>query len=362
MTRIYRPNQQRSLKGILPPSSPQQRRSTSLRSLCILGLVVNPRTREPLLVTTDGENVGIRSLKEGGVGVRHGSGYYDTSGHGKSKEAENLTGFPRSHTPSGVTPLGQGYGTSLYTALCLGAYLVDNSHANIKMDVDGEGITSESEGRSHQADRWWDAAYRRGLTDREEEETEEEDRLDISVDADDLANCVDLEEGQTLTYVHGLDAEVTTTTTFAVDIYRYFVKGSGGRAWTSDLVLAEFYMNDLAEDLIPSDIPRGSELRWLRDLAEDDSDFWGDTNPEALLALDVRGLDREAMHLLSLCYAHADLKDSDISALWQRWKQNLDPSHEGQQYLFAPNSRGGALSSVAEARSEVAWDNLASLP
>lgn len=339
--------------------------SLGIRGLYPCGLVVNPRNKEPVLVVTDGENVGIRSLKASTLFFRHGTGYYDTTGHGKSKEAENLTGYPRSHTPSGSTPRGAGYGTSLYTALALGAYLQNNGHAEIQMDVEGDGISSESEGRSREADAWWDAAHARGLTDREtqEGEAEVEEYVDLDMSPSDLESCASLDEGQTITYVNKVSVDLEKPgEELTVDFYRYYSRGEAS-AYGADLVPVEFKMNDTNEDKIPEDIPRGSELRWLYELAYNDTDFWGDANKTALLALDVRELDKDAMKLISLAYLKADLGDKELDALWYRWQNNLDPSSEFRQLgLFSPNARAAGLSGVVEARKQAGWANLASLP
>lgn len=343
----------------------------SILELYPLGLVVNPRSKEPLLVVTDGTNVGIRSLRETTLLMRHGSGYYDTSGHGKSKQAENLTGLPRSHTPSGATPRGDGYGTSLYTALSLGAYQVDNDHAEIEMDMKGDGVSSESEGRSREADAWWNAAHARGLTDRETENTEEEQEyVKLDMDSDDLERCADLDEGQSIKYVNEVNVDLVTEQEFSVDLYSY-----SERAWVHDLVPVEFQLNSTGFEEIPDDIQRGTELRWLVELALEDPGIFGDANPTALLALDVRGLDVQAMNLLSLCYMQAGLGDKEVDALWYRHNHGLDPGQEVRQLglydrpervrwdLLTPNQRRqGGLSDVIEARKQADWASLASLP
>lgn len=327
-----------------------------------LGLTVNPRSKEPLLVVTDGTHVGVRSLKEASLLYKHGSGYYDTDGHGKSKAAENVTGYPRSHTPSGVTPQGAGYGTSLYTALSLGAYLVNNGHAKIEMDVEGDGISSESEGRSREADAWWDSAHNRRLTLRQTDETEEkEEYVKLDLDTDDLEGCVSLEDNQTLDYVNEVNVDITTTEEMIIDTYPYMDGKSS--AWERDLVPAEFKLNDTREEEIPDDIPKGSELRWLVRTALDDADFFGDTDQTALLALDVRGLDVDAVNLLSLCYLKSGFGDKEVDAMWLRYTQNLDPSGEDRQlHLFSRNGKAAGLSDVVEARKQANWAALARLP
>lgn len=371
MRRRYRRNQTQQALQIghwqERPSgeTPTAPKLQSIRGLSVLGIVINPRLNEPVLVTTDGENVAIRSLKEATLLQRHGSGYYDTSGYGKSKEIETATGLPRSHTPSGVTPEGRGYGTALYTALCLGAYLVDEGHADIKMDTKGWGISSESEGRSAKADKWWDAAYDRGLTERETDEQEtEQEGVDLGLDASDIADCVSLDDNQELSYVNTVNVDITTTEELNVDKYIYYeARHPTEGAYGHDLIAVEIFQGDFEEDTVPDDIAPGSEIHWLVEQVMEDEDFIGDAVTDALLALDVRGLAVEAMNLLSLAYMKADLGDAEVDALWYRWEHSLDPGSKSPQLrLFSPNGRAGKLAEVHDARQIVGWNRLRDLP
>lgn len=335
----------------------------NLRGKTVLGIVVNPRDKRPVLVVTDGEYVGIRSLLETSLFMRHGNGYYDTTGHGESERAEQLTGMPRAHTPGGVTPRGSGYGTALYTALSLGAHQQDEGDAEIKMNTEGDGICSESEGRSREADTWWEAASKKGLTESEETEGEyeKEEYVELDVSPDDIESCVssELEEGQTIVYVNKLSVDIETTgPSFIVDKYPYT------SAWDHDLVAVELqHESDQGGLTVPVGIRAGSELKWLVEYVIEEPDRFKNTEQTSLLALDVRGLDVQAVNLLSLAYMAAGLDDRAVDALFYRWKHDLDPGAEVRQLgLFSPNAREAGLADVVEARKQANWARLASLP
>lgn len=339
------------------PGGPAPAERPDLRGKTVLGIAVNPRDKRPVLVVTDGENVGIRSLVEASLLMRHGTGYYDTSGHGESERAEAITGLPRAHTPDGVIPRGAGYGTALYTALSLGAYQASNGDAEIQMNTEGEGICSETEGRSHEADKWWKAAHDKGLTDVEKDEEEEkEEYVKLDVDPDDLS-CVPLDEGQRIVYVNELNVDIESESEFVADVYSYT------SAWNHDLVCIEFQEVISEPFSVPEELRAGTELKWIVEYVMDQPRRLKDTNQTALLGLDVRGLDVQAVNLISLAYMDAGLDDRAVDALFYRWKHDLDPGAEVRQLgLFSPNAREAGLADVVEARKQANWAALASLP
>ena len=329
-----------------------------IKELVVLGLVVNPRDHVPVLVTTDGAYVGIRGLKTTSLFFKHGSGYYDTSGHSRSYEAEQLTNFPRVHTPDGVAPRGSGYGTVLYTALCAGAFLNDAGDAEISMNTDGPGICSEEEGRSSEATKWWTAANRKGLTsiDEIEGEAEREENVDLEVPTDALEPYVD--EGSVV-YVNSVNVDIEKDgEPLRVDSYKY------ADAESSNLVVMLFNDPQYADGKqVPKEIRNGTELKWIVETVSNDASVIRDTNQLALLGLDVRGLDVQAVNLIALGYMHAELGDKEVDALYYRWKHNLDPEHEVRQLqMFSPNARAAGLSDVIEARRQADWRRLEDLP
>lgn len=371
MARRLRRNQEFRLTE--PVTAPQALRS-GIRGLTILGIVVNPRNHIPVLVATDGTFVGIRSLQEAGLLNKHGTGYYDTDNYGRSHEAQELTGLPRCHTPDGVTPRGAGYGTCLYTGLALGAFLQNVGDAEIEMSEKGNGVCSEQENRSREADAWWNAAHQRKLTGRDEieGETEREEDVDLEVPAEDLNAYVD--EGE-VTYVNRVNVDIEKQgESLQVDWYRY------DDAEEANLVVVAFEdPSEIGGRQVPEDIRSGTELKWMVEAITNENDRYElkfkQTNQVALLGIDVRGLDVQAVNLIALAYMAAELGDKEVDALYYRWKHNLDPGSEVKQLslsearipvrwdLLTPNQkREGGLADVVEARRQADWARLEMLP
>lgn len=123
-------------------------------------LVVNPRDGELIQVLQSStSNQGIQICDARGLVV--GRGYF--GGRDEYATCEDPTGFPRTHTPKGVTRRGTGLGTCLYTGLVAAArhnQMDDGSWLEIEVNETGEGINS-NENRSDAATEWWDAAVSR---------------------------------------------------------------------------------------------------------------------------------------------------------------------------------------------------------
>lgn len=327
------------------PSAPIVR--PTIAGLTTLGIVANPKTREPLLVLTDGTWVSIRSLAAKTEIVKIGVGYYET-GSGKYAESAEFTGYPRAHTADGVTVKGKGYGTALYTALALGAALTDDEAVEIDMYKNNQGISSWTDNRSTSADDWWKAANKRKLTATEVEEIEEkEENVDIDLDADDL-NKVASVDG-TITYVNTVNVDIEKTEERTYDVYLW------GSAVDHNLIVCEFVV----------EVPDGADLGWLFDILidKDDEATVLRVDPIALAALDVRELSEEGAKLIGLQYLEAKLGEKALDEFWQRYQQRLDPSMSGSQLrLFNANSSSAGLEMVDAARQESRWSDLEDLP
>lgn len=342
MVRRYRKNQ----FALTSPRSSAPIERPTIGGLTALGIVANPKTKEPLIVLTDGDYVSIRSLSAKSELVKIGTGYYESSRNEYNKPAE-FTGFPRAHTPDGVTVKGKGYGTALYTALALGAALTDDGDVEIDMYQKGQGISSWTENRSTEADHWWNAAKKTGLTATEVEEIEEkEENVDIDLDPDDL-NRVASVEG-TITYVNTVNVDIEKTEEQVYDIYKW------ESASDHNLIVCEFVV----------EVPEGASLSYVFDVLidKDDEASVMRVNPIALAALDVRELSEEGAKLIGLQYLEAELGDRALDEFRQRYQQKLDPSMSGAQLrLFQANAAAG-LGLVEEARRESGWDEIEELP
>jgi hypothetical protein len=136
-----------------------------------MGIVLNPKTLEPCFPFKAGGNkkrtVGFYAGKD--MVLPMGAGYFDEAS-GDSYDT-SASGYPRAHTPDGVRVMKAGYGTVLYTSLCLGATMRDRRLIALEMDPHAEGISSNQH-RSRAADLWWAHALERDLSRQEEIEGE----------------------------------------------------------------------------------------------------------------------------------------------------------------------------------------------
>jgi hypothetical protein len=324
-----------------PPDKPEV---VSLAGLTVIGLVANPKTHEPALVVTDGTYVSLRSLSAADPLRRLGRGYYEEH----SNEPSQITGLPRSHTPDGVLIKRKGWGTALYTALALGAHQCDQELVEIEMFRSGGGICSWTDNRSAEADKWWDAAVKLGLADQQvEEETEKDEDVDLNLSPSDLDRFVD--EGEVV-YVNSVSVDIEKTIEKTVELYKY-TEASRRRHLAYVAMSVE----------VPKGISVPASLEFLWRAVRDDSDLVTEADPVGLLALDVRSLDRSAIHLLSLCFGEAGLDNAACDEMYLRYERGLDPGMaSGQGRLFKANA--GGLSDVEAAREAAGWADLEDLP
>lgn len=321
-----------------------------ISGLTILGIVVNPKTKEPLLACTDGEYVSIRSLKEERLLDRMGLGYHSTG----FERAAEVTGYPRVHTPDGVKERGGGYGTALYTALVLGSYQAYDDTVEISMTIKAQGISSAEDDRSTAADRWWDAAVQRGLADREEEqgdpETEEHVDLTRRVSASDLESAAGLEEGEEITYVNDVDVDVSKPG--ESEIFDYYTWSSASKI--HDLVV-------LASAVTIPELSFDEQLEFIWRSYLDDTALVQYIDTDALLALDVRGLDRNVVSWLELAYLDGGMSIGEADDMVYRYEHKLDPGEVSPQQRLFKNAAHG-VGAVQAARQRVAWSGLSDLP
>jgi hypothetical protein len=346
--RRYRRNEGFALTPYEPAPAPRADAAIGIAGLDVLGFVVNPKTKQPLIVCTDGEYVSIRSLDDGTLFVKEGVGYPSN----EHEAAADATGYPRVHTPQGVTSKGGGYGTALYTGLCLGAWQVYWDRAKIGMSKTGQGISSAESDRSREASRWWDAAHDRGLTGRKEEEgeSETEEHVNVDVDADDLNRIVSLDEGE-ITYVNEVDVDVTKPGEDLVFDYYKFKS-----AQKHNLVL-------LACSVTIPDLPVDEQLSYLWRQEMDNPETTYEVDDDVLLALDVRGLDPHFINLLALAYAGVELGEKAIDDMRHRHEHDLDPGSESPQgRLFKNAGNAAGMGEVLRARRRVGWADLEDLP
>ena len=146
----------------------------------IAGFVVNPKNGEVIASAWEKDRGVVRIFRASGESV--GTGYFGD----EDELSYQLTGYLRSHTPSGVKGYGGGYGTCLYTSLALIASLMSREVYESPFEGplnDGissvwcEDYHSRTSGKEGTAGHWWgNASQRFGITKRQEwlnEEVEE---------------------------------------------------------------------------------------------------------------------------------------------------------------------------------------------
>ena len=311
----------------------------------VLGLVINPKLATPVLAVYTGSGVEIRVLDEEDWPVI-GSGYYGDS----DDKASSASGFPRSHTPDGVRIKKLGYGTCLYTALCLGAH--QNAEDRLKLfryGPDGDGISSESESRSAEADDWWEQAKRLRLANQMHSE-EREENIDATSDLADSLYGSEV-EGGTVASVNNIDVDIEKSV--YVDVYPYD-NADGKHLIGADLTL------EVDFDKTPVD----SLWQIIRD-----ADIEIAVEPDRLLALDVRTLTLEAMNLIGILAETAGASEDELHDLRFRWEEKLDPKTPVRQMRlpFKKNSAearraNAAVERATALRAELGWDELSGLP
>lgn len=320
-----------------------------------IGIVVNPKLKSPVLVVWDGGEIEIWNLQRDGG--RIGLGSYEDSDPTYLRAAY-VTGFPRVHTPSGVRPRGKGYGTSLYTALCLGAHQNSEHVLNLGTDqFEGDGISSDAETRSPAASAWWDQAKKLGLADEVEDYQTEED---VEFDGSDLS-CEFSDGNVDIDYARG-----SVTRLVVADTYSY------SDATRADLVVASFEIDLPAQFYVGTGADRTlnpNALRGMWKAIQEKDGTVHDLESNALLALDVRDLEPQAVNLLSAIGAEWGVEDADIDALRIRAELNLDPSVPLKQMRlpFKPNAAEASeiqtiLDQTQRLRAKLDWERLSSLP
>lgn len=330
----------------------------------LLGLVVNPKLRKPVLVLVDesGRRSDVRihapdRETEEYIGIPYeGEGQYE----GGDSPPSEITGYPRVHTPSGVETKGAGYGTSLYTGLCLGARLDrdigEDGWLRIGSKYSGTGICSSPDDRSSAADKWWESAKQRGLaSDASGPVTEE--GVYLSLDASDLSACGIEEDGKRI--VHVSEAIGDTEADVAADVYVY------QDAIDNDLVVAAFAENKFDVSEFDPDIV----TEFWRGIRDGTAPKPLEIHDDALVALDLRDVDERLVSLILTCGVAAGLSDELLEGMRLRAELGLDPDTKlQQQHLpFSPNSAEGrlvrdSLDYAKYVRDKLAWRKLASLP
>jgi hypothetical protein len=306
-----------------------------------LGVVVNPKTHQPIYVVREGgTNLTVqiwwrRPRYSGGSSYwEYGSGYLNDS-----KEyagPTDVTGLPRSHTPSGVVDKGGGFGTTLYTGLVLLATAHSHGEIAVRGVIGrGMGISSEENTRSTAASAWWEAANRRGLakqdegtTGEPEEETEElnEERISDYVSSRAWRQI----ESAITDAVDQTEWRVTGGVTVTADIARTVESDSG-----SEDITADYYTYESATThklVAVRQTSRGGMWSWAGMSVKDGGHV--DTFKEVILALDVAGEDLRLVGKLALIAQAAGASEVDITNMMVRHRFGVDLVSRRREVVF----------------------------
>ena len=319
-----------------------------------IGIVVNPKLRKPVLVSSEGSAVVVSRLDDEDWSDI-GDGYYD-----ENSAITHQTGFVRVHTPSGVHPKAKGYGTSLYTALCLNATMPEFVRRKLPSEVNRgrvevrprhayEGIASQPGDRTREAEEWWDRAADFDLARREDFAATEEG-VDVSSEAQ---QCL---EGSYDDASISVSATADIERTVEADVYPF------SKAEDAGLIVASF-----AFEVQPDGGSRTPGPAALWKLIRDKPGHVHEVYKDPLFALDVRGLDIDAMNLVGMLATMTDSTEEELDHLRLRWDLGIDPAVPITQMRLPlkPNQSRAADAAVAHAataRSLVHWDRLEMLP
>jgi len=256
-----------------------------------LGIVVQPKLRRPIYcLGSDDRDPELRIERGDPERSRDypfksmGRGYLDSGGSEYAITAR-LSGFPRAHTPGGVTERSEGYGTCLYTGLVLLAAAESEGLISLRIEGSGAGISSTSDGdggRSYEASRWWSAASERGLIGTESHDA---DQQEVEQEEDDV-NLMDYTTSRTdqklleaisdIVNDYGDIGYVTRLRSINVDIVRTTYEESSIDVDVYTLAAAE-----RAKLVALRTVADMSQMGWMRE-----PDFEGEAYKDVLVALD----------------------------------------------------------------------------
>lgn len=186
----------------------------------IFALLANPKDGVPYYAARQGDQrVAIYTLDDEPAG----SGYFNYDLHDKYGFSSS-SGFPRVHTPHGVSGSGKGLGTVLYSSLCAAAFLQSQGRdLRLRMDVNGPGISSQKGTRSDSAEAWWTRAKTTyGLAHEENVWSDDEVEEDVNLKTDEAAYLLKA-HGKPGVVIHRsfMHVEGVRTRTGTVDVYPF---------------------------------------------------------------------------------------------------------------------------------------------
>jgi hypothetical protein len=357
---------------------------------------------------------------EGAGNYQHGCAKdFSSAGYGWPCD---VSGCVRVHTGHGVRTRGAAYGTALYTALVLGAHLEImpgeyKADCISSGDIEGRGRSPEAqkwwrcnsppfrnyaEAHEHDGDIGHDSSEEDDWEQYAENEVDLVSDLGhrvigrfVELELDEDADLADLDLTDQLkrfvlgSHVGGWEDEVTYVNTIRVNVAaeedesgeehfkvtaalevnvdlrgtrpiesEYDSHGATGKynilrysaALRSGLIIAAAAPDTELREVAPTDLWK--EI--LEDRIQIDEAYL-----EPILALDVRDLPVESIHLLGVIAQEAGATNEQLTQLRLRWELGLDPNVAVRQLQLLPNQARSkataALAEAAEAREKFGW-------
>lgn len=250
------------------------------------GITISPKSGELCMVWQAGSswsssrNFAIANA----VGDWLGGGWFDPGDDEDYYSSEDATGFPRVHTSEGVETREAGYGTALYTGLCLAAKLQHDDKIRISLRTEGPGISS-NQSRSGSAQKWWNRAREKfDLVDHIETDVEREEsdtfsdrgRGDPGWFNESYLEGEEVSSISIRSYEVEIEYDKTISTFVSADAYPYR-NAEGKRLIVADIVRG---------DPLRLERPEGGHNDFASSIAAFDVDEWiqaiGEVDPEVL--------------------------------------------------------------------------------
>lgn len=286
-----------------------------------LGVVVQPKTKRPIYVLQTDPRRAYLNIQERTLDGEYeevGSGYFDTGGY---EEPAVLTGYPRSHTPSGVTEKGGGYGAALYTGLVVFAHAEAEGEVKVSGLIgSGSGISSSTDVRSTSADKWWKSYTERGLVYQvegtvggdEEQEEEEEDSGDLSDyvssrGLDKITSAIRDAVNDEMSSYSDDGWWVTSISDLRVNVVRTTMVGADEKEVVADVYTLE---NAAKADLVAViEVVDGGIDSWARRVG---LDFEGEGYKNAIVAMNYAGEDPKVVARFVDIARHLGATDTEL--------------------------------------------------
>lgn len=333
------------------------------RGLVFLGVVVNPKTWEPIFVlrneyTTLSVSIFKFSQSQGAY-LKIGGGYLETAdGNPQYTAASVVTGYPRAHTPAGVSEQGGGYGTCLYTGLVLLASALAEGALEAQ-NVSGErkaGICSSTgyNSRSAAAERWWRAALERGMTVQEEGVAEAGEGSDEETETIEDESLSDYFSQRTMTLITSKIRELANDATedwyvTAVEDIKVALERTIPGEETEDIeVTADIFSlkSAYAFDLVAIRHEHvGDIMSWARAVVPSVDEEW-EVNYKVILGLNVAEQDPMVVGQLALVARNNGASDAQVTRMLMRNRFGYDTARAPMH----PDVAGGAISATQRRR------------